>query len=1112
MESRIKWLLFLFISLPLAAQTTVVTATITDPSGQLWANGSYTVTFYPVPNLPNNYQWQGAKFVPQVYKGLLDNSGAFSVTLPDSTTITPSGTQWQFVICPNATATCSTILTPVSGASQNLTSFFSSRVTPPTLFSATIPRAYSSSEVFVPPPNQGGQYYNVNSLQAYCWNGSSYIPCNPQGGGGSMPAVPNGSYQFNNNSQFGGNQAVLSASSFPGADWGAKVGACLAQLYSIGGGTCDATNMTGSQSIGSSLTIGNGSTSVKVVMGNMTLTRASGVQIFYTSNVTLVGQGKSATVIEGPSNATALLQVYGTGNPISNVKVSDFSIADTGSVTAGSIALQIGGSDPNIPAPQYNTTSTVVNETGFKFPGRFAHLAIYNKALTPTQILNHYNVGANTGSTYESTVIADGPISYWPFKETTGTTATDLISGRNGTYSGGFTLGSAPGIPGDSGTTSVLLDGTGSTAVYFPTYTWLFPGDFTYEGWIYRTVPNTFGFEDLLSFADSTNSNLAILQDNPSNGGISFNQTIGGTGAVFSLDATATPTGSWYYYDVVYHNGGFTYYVNGSLIPIGNDVENSTFSNMAVSGASVGTMLNSFKGCICYNKMFNIDSSGSDIGIETANNSGFAFGVNSDQWQGGRIGGPVGLFDFGTNKFTWKQLDFEGNASSTGKILYAQVSDFNLGSGYNVGDTFRPTGGGGNAVFTVTSVSSGAVTAFAITTPGTGYSNTLNSGTTTLTGSGSGLQIDVRVGGYMLLLSSGGDLIENPYEEAGSADYICGTGNQITGAWLSGNGGTYVPDYCSLATNANSGPQSSFIWGQGSTPQSIGLKDNSYISMGSNFMYDPYLGNGLAYVGPNPGAALGKNIWSNGPAWAGNPGQTYGFIGHSPWEVGVIIPHGGTQATGRATYQALANPAVPTLVATGGTGTTYSYWVVGLDNNGGVTLPTGATVSGPATLDATHYITITPPIEDGIICWNVLKTDTAHALTIDGTNICSNLSAAPFVKDTGQAVVSYSASARNTTGDLSVQGNSSFGGNASFGGGSSNIKTETASNTDLNGTLTLSGGTASFSFLNTYLTAPICTATDNTAVNAVQVTVTTTTLTITGTGTDVVSYICIGRT
>jgi hypothetical protein len=71
--------------------------------------------------------------------------------------------------------------------------------------------------------------------------------------------------------------------------------------------------------------------------------------------------------------------------------------------------------------------------------------------------------------------------------------------------------------------------------------------------------------------------------------------------------------------------------------------------------------------------------------------------------------------------------------------------------------------------------------------------------------------------------------------------------------------------------------------------------------------------------------------------------------------------------------------------------------------------------------------------------------------------------------------------------------------------------TGTSSNTDVAGQLTLSAGTASYSFLQTYRSAPICTATDTTSLNAVRASVTTAALTLTGNGADTVNYICWPR-
>jgi hypothetical protein len=73
-------------------------------------------------------------------------------------------------------------------------------------------------------------------------------------------------------------------------------------------------------------------------------------------------------------------------------------------------------------------------------------------------------------------------------------------------------------------------------------------------------------------------------------------------------------------------------------------------------------------------------------------------------------------------------------------------------------------------------------------------------------------------------------------------------------------------------------------------------------------------------------------------------------------------------------------------------------------------------------------------------------------------------------------------------------------------------KSGTTSNSDIAGQITLSGGSATYTFGKSYASAPICVATDTTATAAVKVTTTTTTLTLAGTGSDVVNYICMGRT
>lgn len=80
-------------------------------------------------------------------------------------------------------------------------------------------------------------------------------------------------------------------------------------------------------------------------------------------------------------------------------------------------------------------------------------------------------------------------------------------------------------------------------------------------------------------------------------------------------------------------------------------------------------------------------------------------------------------------------------------------------------------------------------------------------------------------------------------------------------------------------------------------------------------------------------------------------------------------------------------------------------------------------------------------------------------------------------------------------------------------GGTVSIGSGTSSNTDLDGTLTMSGGTATYTFSGSYGTHPMCTASDETSIAAVKVTYTgVVSVTFTTAGaSDVVDYHCLAR-
>lgn len=123
---RIAVIALLLIALCLSAvgQTTSVTLVALDADSQSWNNGTWSASLYSPPGVPQGPYviLGGSTPVPnQQQTGLLNGSGTASLTVTPNTSISPSGTQWTFVFCPQATpAACSQFPTTVSGASQNV--------------------------------------------------------------------------------------------------------------------------------------------------------------------------------------------------------------------------------------------------------------------------------------------------------------------------------------------------------------------------------------------------------------------------------------------------------------------------------------------------------------------------------------------------------------------------------------------------------------------------------------------------------------------------------------------------------------------------------------------------------------------------------------------------------------------------------------------------------------------------------------------------------------------------------------------------------------------------------------------------------------------------------
>lgn len=151
--------------------STTVTGILRDSSGQLWTNAPIQVIFQPNQSTSGPYIWSGGNFngMPPIIK--TDASGSFSIILPANSEIVPSGSYWQFIIGPSATLPAIVFnLTLITG-SLDISALFAIKAAPGITQSLFVPRAYSDTEVIVP-PNSGQLYYDVtNKALKYYENG-----------------------------------------------------------------------------------------------------------------------------------------------------------------------------------------------------------------------------------------------------------------------------------------------------------------------------------------------------------------------------------------------------------------------------------------------------------------------------------------------------------------------------------------------------------------------------------------------------------------------------------------------------------------------------------------------------------------------------------------------------------------------------------------------------------------------------------------------------------------------------------------------------------------------------------------------------------------------------
>jgi hypothetical protein len=214
--------------------------------------------------------------------------------------------------------------------------------------------------------------------------------------------------------------------------------------------------------------------------------------------------------------------------------------------TLGSFTLQTNlpvyiGRRPVTGDPLYNAV----------FAGKIDEVAVYSTALTAAKIRTHYN----SGRCYKDGVLADSPTGYWRLGESSGSTASDSIRGRHGSYVGSPTLAATGALNGDSNT-AVTTNGSGQyTSVPYDAA--LNPAQVTLEGWAKPTGGS--GTARTVVASQDTNKGylLGIGTDNK------WRFTVGTGGATTVVTGSTVTLSSWAHVVGTYDGATAILYVNG---------------------------------------------------------------------------------------------------------------------------------------------------------------------------------------------------------------------------------------------------------------------------------------------------------------------------------------------------------------------------------------------------------------------------------------------------------------------------------------------------------------------------------------------------------------------
>jgi RHS repeat-associated protein len=167
-------------------------------------------------------------------------------------------------------------------------------------------------------------------------------------------------------------------------------------------------------------------------------------------------------------------------------------------------------------------------------------------------------------SNYNTTVLGDAPTAYWRVGEAAGTTMTDATANaNNGTYVGGFTLGQAGAIVGDTNT-AVAFDGaTGAASV--PNAASLQVSKISIELWVKKLAETNYGMYVTKNWVANGGAGTGWFQlmNSGTSGRLEFRVTGDSPTALISNRTLAL--NAWYHVVATYDGSNARLYVNGAL-------------------------------------------------------------------------------------------------------------------------------------------------------------------------------------------------------------------------------------------------------------------------------------------------------------------------------------------------------------------------------------------------------------------------------------------------------------------------------------------------------------------------------------------------------------------